>query len=321
MNDLHEPKHILFITSSRIGDAVLSTGLLDHIGRTVPGARVSIACGPLVTSLFEGYPFLEALYPLKKQKRHGHWLNLWKKAAFRRWHSVIDLRNSAVSRLIPAGQRFIYGSKIDSSRHKVEQAAQVMRLDYVPAPKLWFSEQQLKKAALLVPEGQPVLGVGPTANWRGKTWPVERFIEVVNWMTGPEGVMPNARVAVFSAPGEEEDACALFNSLVAERRLDLIAKTDPGSAAAALGRCSFYLGNDSGLMHCAAAAGISTLGLFGPSYPHLYRPWGEKSTYISTPESFDRLTDFEGYDVKTTGTLMGTLHVEAVKDKIIELLS
>ena len=36
---------ILFITSSRIGDAVLSTGLLDWLVRTHPDCRITVACG------------------------------------------------------------------------------------------------------------------------------------------------------------------------------------------------------------------------------------------------------------------------------------
>lgn len=321
MKDRQDHKHILFITSSRIGDAVLSTGLLDHILRTIPGARVSIACGPLVTTLFEGYPLLEQVFPLKKQKYNKHWIAFWKQTVGRKWHMVIDLRNSAVSRLIPARQRSIFGPGIDGSLHKTEQAARVMGLDYTPSPRLWPSDaQQMRARAFISPEeGPPVLGVGPTANWTGKTWPVERFIDVVRWMTAPGGVMAGARVAVFAAPGEEENARKLMDALPEGAGLDLVAKTDPGTAAAALGLCSFYIGNDSGLMHCAAAAGVPTLGLFGPSYPHLYRPWGTRCAYVSTPQSFDELTDFEGYDPKTVGSLMSSLSVEAVQDKILEM--
>ena len=36
---------ILFITSTRVGDAILSTGLLDHLITKHPGARITVACG------------------------------------------------------------------------------------------------------------------------------------------------------------------------------------------------------------------------------------------------------------------------------------
>src|SRR5688500_2914199 len=149
-------RHILFITSNRLGDAVLSTGLLNHILKTMPEARVTIACGPLPKTIFEGYPALAEIIPFRKEKYNLHWARLWKRLARRRWDVVIDLRNSAVSRLIPARRRFIYGSHIDRNLHKVEQAARTMRLDDTPSPVLWFTEKQRADAAAIIPEGGPV---------------------------------------------------------------------------------------------------------------------------------------------------------------------
>lgn len=316
MNDV---QHILFITSSRIGDAVLSSGLLNYMVREYPKSRITIACGPLAVSLFEGVPNLERIIPLKKQKRSGHWVTLWKEVIGTRWDIVVDLRNSAVSRLIFAKKRYIFGKAIPAGLHKVEQNAAVMRIDPAKAaPKLWFTKAQEEKAQALIPDGAPVLGIGPTANWIGKTWPAERFIEIIRFLSEEGGQMQGARVAVFAAPGEEEAARQVLASIPPERALDVIAKTDPGTAAATLARCDFYLGNDSGLMHCAAAAGVKTLGLFGPSWPHIYAPYGAHTSYVSTPENFTELTSFEGYSPKTCGCLMETLDVDMVKKKLME---
>ncbi len=308
--------NILFITASRIGDAVLSTGLLDHIAQTYPQARVTIVCGPLVTSLFEGYPLLKEIIPLQKQKHNRHWFELWKQVVRTRWDVVVDLRNSAVSRLIRAGERYIFGPRINPDLHKVEQNAAVMKLDYVPMPRLWFTQHQQQKAKELIPEGGFVLAVGPAANWPAKTWPAERFIKIVKWMTEHDGVMPDAPVAVFAAPGEEDIARKVLKSVPKERQFDVIDRANPGTAAAALARCDFYIGNDSGLMHCAAAAGVPTIGLFGPSYPYLYRPYGAHCDYAATPERFEELTGYEGYDPSTAPCLMESLSVDDVKKKI-----
>ena len=310
---------ILFITSSRIGDAVLSTGLLDYMAREHPDAKVTVVCGPLAASLFEGYPKLERIIPLKKQKHNRHWIDLWQQVSGTKWDIVVDLRNSLVSRVIRVRRRCIYGRHIDDRLHKVEQNAAVMNLAQVPAPKLWFTPAQSAKASSLIPDGVPVLGVGPSANWLAKTWPAENFIEIVKYITAPGGLLPGARVAVFGAPGEEAVAYEVLNSIPENLRIDAIAKGDPGTAAAAISKCDFYIGNDSGLMHCAAAVGVPTLGLFGPSYPHLYRPWGEHTAYISTPASFDELIAYPGYSAKTAPCLMHSLTVQAVKDKLDDM--
>ena len=220
--------NILFITASRIGDAVLSTGLLEFMTQKYPDAKVTIACGPLAVSLFEGYPNLEQIISLKKQRYNKHWIGLWQEVVGTRWDIVVDLRNSAVSRLLRAGGRHIFGNHIDKSLHKAEQNAAVMGLSEVPALKLWFTAGQNKAAEALIPDGDPVLGVGPAANWLAKTWPAERFIEVIQWATSDEGIMPGARVAVFAAPGEEEAAYQVLESVSGGRGVDVIAKTDPG---------------------------------------------------------------------------------------------
>ena len=309
-------RRILFITSNRLGDAVLSTGLLDYILQNDRAARVTIACGFLPATLFEGYPSLEALIPFKKEKYNLHWARLWARLVKTDWDQVIDLRNSAVSRLVPAKERFIYGPQIDQTKHKVEQAAETMRLNVVPSPKLWFTDAQTQKAQALVPNGSPVLGIGPTANWAGKIWPAERFIELIKILTAPDGILPGARVAVFAAPGEEAQARPVFESIPTERRIDVIAKCDPGTAAAALARCDLYIGHDSGLMHSAAAAGVPTIGLFGPSWPHLYAPWGPHTSYVTTPQTYDQLIAFEGYNTKTVGSLMTSLTLETVVESV-----
>lgn len=287
------------------------------MGRAHPNAKVTVACGKLCTSLFEGFPNVERVIPMVKRPWHGHWIDLWKQTSGTRWDIIVDLRNSAVSRLLRADQRYIFGKHIDKKSHKVEQMAQVMDLGIPPAPALHFTEVQREFAERLIAGDDLTICVGPAANWIGKTWPAERFIEVIQWMTAPGGVMAGARVAVFAAPGEEAQARLVLESVPADKRIDGIAKGTPGEAAAAIARCDFYIGNDSGLMHAAAAGGVKTLGLFGPSYPHLYRPWGDHTTYVQTPETFDQLIDFPGYDPKTLDrTLMNSLQTKTVIDII-----
>ena len=70
-------KKILFITSTRIGDAVLSMGILKHleIKYKTEGIDVTVACGALVKSFFEGVPFVSQIIPLKKEKYNIHLSN------------------------------------------------------------------------------------------------------------------------------------------------------------------------------------------------------------------------------------------------------
>ncbi len=308
---------VLFITSTRLGDAVLSTGILAALMKKHPVAKATVVCGPLPASIFEGFPNVERIIALKKRKRHGHWIELWRKTIGTRWDVVVDLRNSAVSRLIRAKERYIFGPHISQDLHKVEQAAAVAQMADVPAPVLYPTAAQEKFADALVAPHGPFIAVGPSANWIGKTWEPEKFIALIEWLTAADGLFPHARVAVFAAPGEEAQARPVLESVSPERRIDGIAKGTPGEVAAALARASFYVGNDSGLMHMAAAVGVPTFGLFGPSWPQLYRPWGDHTGFSRTPLDFAQLTDFPGYNPKTLKhTLMTGLTLEQVKHDI-----
>lgn len=316
-------KKILFITSTRIGDAILSTGVLSYILRTYPNARITIACGPLVESLFEGVPQLERIIPLQKQSWNRHWIKLWRQIVGTKWDLVVDLRNSAVSRLIRAEERFAYGSHIDRLQHKVTQNASVINVDEAEAqPRLFLTAEQIENAKILIPDGRPVLGIGPTANWAGKIWPVEKFKELIEMLTKDGEIFAGWRIAVFGAPGEEEMVNALFESLPEDKRINCIAKGTPGQAAAYLARCQFYIGNDSGLMHSAAAAGVQTVGLFGPTNDKLYAPYGTQTAVIRTPETLTELIGWEGFCAKSiTETMMGNLTVQTVEQGIKRLMA
>lgn len=303
---------ILFVTSNRIGDAVLSTGLLDHLLAAHPGARVTVACGPLPAPLFAAAPGVERVLTMTKAKRGGHWLKLWRQTVTTPWSLVVDLRASALAWLLPTRKRLVF-RPTHAALHRVRQlGALVGRADEPPAPRLWVSAEDQALAATLVPGGRPVLAVGPTANWGGKQWPADRFIEAVAHLTGPGGILPGAAVAVVAAPNERPAAEAVLASIPADRRIDLIGAGSLPVIGAALGRCAFYLGNDSGLMHMAAAAGTPTLGLFGPSREDHYAPWGERAAWVRTPQSFQDFITAPDYDYRSAETLMAGLEVPTV---------
>ena len=52
---------ILFITSSRVGDAILTTGILKYLVDHYKTAKFTIACGPVAKGLFDNVPGLEAI--------------------------------------------------------------------------------------------------------------------------------------------------------------------------------------------------------------------------------------------------------------------
>lgn len=303
---------LLFITSTRIGDAVLSTGLLSHLIDTNPGARVTIACGAEAAPLFEALPGLERVIVLNKRRLGLHWLGLWLQVAGRKWDHVVDLRGSALAYVVPHRARLVFHGDA-RPMHRVAQLAEAAGLKAELSPRLWTAPRHETEAARLAPDGAPILALGPTANWRGKEWPIENFIALAARLTGERGPLASGRVAVFGAAAERAAAQPLLDSLEPAHRLDLIGRIDLVTSFAVLKRCTLFIGNDSGLMHLAAAAGVPTLGLFGPSRETHYAPHGRFAAVVRTPESFEALIGQPGYDHRTTDTLMRSLSVDAVE--------
>ncbi|HKO08804.1 MAG TPA: glycosyltransferase family 9 protein [Alphaproteobacteria bacterium] len=309
---------LLFITHSRVGDAVLSTGVLSYLLDRYREARVTIACGRAPAELFEAVPGLEEIYIIDKQPRGRHWIGLWRHAVLRRWDAVVDLRASAIAYLLLARKRYV-SKPSKEPVHRLIHLARVVGVEGALEPRIWTKAEHWEQAKALVPEGPSVLAVAPTANWRGKMWRGARFAELIERLTAADGILPNARVAVLGAASERNLAQPVLASIRPARRIDLIGKISLLTAFTVLRRSALFIGNDSGLMHLAAAAGIPTLGLFGPSRPENYAPHGPRADFVRTPVPYDELVGRPGYDHRTTDTLMDSLTVDMVENAAVEL--
>jgi lipopolysaccharide heptosyltransferase III len=303
--------HILFVTATRIGDAVLSTGLLSCLIERHPRARLTIAAGPVAAPLFEAVPGLERVVVMEKRRWSSHWLRCYSTVATRRWDLVVDLRGSALAWLLRAGNRKVM-AKGDAGEHRVRQLARLFDLDPPPSPHLWTAPHHEQAAKALLSPGAPVLAIGPAANWRAKQWRAERFAELAVRLTAASGPLSGSPVAVLAAPHEYELAAPVLGALPPERRINLVGRADLLTAAAVLRRCAMFIGNDTGLMHIAAASGTPTLGLFGPSPVAQYAPWGRRTAWVRSADPPEAMFG-PGFDHRTTGTLMDGLSVDAAE--------
>lgn len=309
---------ILFVTATRIGDAVLSTGLLRHLIERYPGAALTIAAGPLAAPLFADVPGLARVIVVEKKAGKLHWPALYMQVVGSRWDLVVDLRGSALAYLLRVQERRVM-AKGYAAEHRVHQLARLFDLEPPPAPMLWFGAQHSAAATALVPTGAPVLAVGPAANWQGKEWRAARFAELAQRLTAPNGPLPGARVAVMAAAHERAQAAPVIAALPRERVIDLVGKLDLLTAAAILRNAVLFVGNDTGLMHLAAAAGAPTLGLFGPSNVKVYAPWGPRAAFVQTAIPYSRLFP-PGWNRFTTDSMLDSLSVDMAEEGARALL-
>jgi ADP-heptose:LPS heptosyltransferase len=269
---------ILFIASSRIGDAVIGSGVLERLRSESPRARITVACGAAAAPVFWRLPGLERLIVFEKEPLDFHWVRLWGRLVFRFWDVAVDVRGSGLTFLLPVRRRYVLrGGRRPGRRY--QQLAAGMGFAPAPLPVAWVSAADEAQAARLMPAG-PVIALGPTANWDGKIWPADRFVAVFRALAE---VIPGARAAIFAGPGAAEQARAAPVLAALPDAFDFVGRLDLPVVAACLRRATIFIGNDSGLMHLAAAAGVPTLGLFGRSRASEYAPAGVRTAVAVAP--------------------------------------
>ena len=287
------PFSILFIAPSRIGDAVLSSGLIKTLIDEIPGARFTLVASALTAPLYAQTPGLEATIVMEKKRGAGHWFALWRQVRNRHWGLVVDLRGSGLARVLGPTRRAVHKAG-GPPVHKVIEAARLLKLeDTPPAPFLFTNPEIEARAEALTAGAGPILAIAPAANWIGKTWPAERFALVARALLGPEGSLVGGRLMVLGGPDDRGAAAPVMAAVPRSRCIDLVGREDLLVCFAALKRVRLFIGADSGLMHLAAAAGAPTLALFGPSDETLYAPWGPLARTVRGARSF---ADFQRVD-------------------------
>lgn len=272
---------VLIVTGSMIGDVILSTGAIAEILKRHEGARFTIVCSPGTAILFRHTPAAAEVIPLAKQKRGGHWFGLYRKLGGRRWTAVYDFRDSVFSRFL-GGPRRTPTKTSGPVVHKVVEASSILGDGGPFSPRLWLAPTDASRLPKGLGGSRLVVTLGPGATRLGKTWPSERFGELAARLTGPDGVLADAMVVVTGGPMDVPAARIIGAALPSNRFVDMTG-ADLLVTAEAMARSTLFVGNDSGMMHLAAAAGAPTLGLFGPTDERLYGPWGDRAA-VARPD-------------------------------------
>jgi heptosyltransferase-3 len=288
---------VLFIGPTYIGDAAIATGLIDHVLRQHPDARLTIACGGAAAPLFRAAPNLDRVVSVVKRGALGHWLELWREFVGTRWDIVVDLRGSGLAWFLRAGERYVFRVRTDVA-HRTQALAATLGLRDLPPPVMWTSAEEDAEARRLLPPDGPVIALGPTGNWPPKLWPADRFIELVRRLTAADAPLANARIAVLAAEHERPIVAPLLAGLPRERTIELVGRLKLTGVCAVLKRATLFIGNDSGPLYLAVACGIPAVGLFGPT-PGLFgppagpapAPWAPKAAAIRTQESASTVGD------------------------------
>lgn len=120
-----------------------------------------------------------------------------------------------------------------------------------------------------------LVAFGPGSKWPSKVWPEERYAAVGKELISNSDVFP----IVFGGVEDRELGERLIEGW--GRGANAAGALSVRESAAALGRCRMYIGNDTGTMHLAAAAGTRCVVLMSAlDWPGHWNPYGEGHTVL-----------------------------------------
>ena len=311
---------VLFITSTRIGDAVLSTSILNYIKNRFPNSYFYIATGKTPAPLFKNFQNVKKIFILEKKFFKIHWLELWLQTFFNKWDIVVDLRGSIISYLLFNNQKYVYKS-INKNIHRLDELALLMKTKYLPLPSIPILKKDTKKISKDFLKLKNFIAIGASANWPAKIWPSKNFVKLIKMLLKERKLVKKKSIVFFGSSKDLKNIKKITKHLKKFRVRNLCGKLNLIQVAAHLNKCKIFVGNDSGLMHIASAVGVPTLGLFGPSLASRYAPKGNNAYYIRTKKTFNQLTGAKNFDWNTKKNLMSSLSVNAVFNKIKKILT
>lgn len=163
----------------------------------------------------------------------------------------------------------------DLSVHlKKEFASQAgLEQEILPAPRIYLSE---KDKIDFTPEGK-WLAVDIRSGWESRRWPAENFEKTCRMLKEKWGV----KIAEVGKNGWS--SMAYFkNGKLSCCDINFTDRLSLNQTAWVIAKCGFFLGNDSGLAHLAAAVGARSFVLYGPAQAELRYHKGFTSAFFDT---------------------------------------
>ena len=301
---------ILVRAPNWVGDAVMAIPALEAIRRARADEEIVVLARPAVAELFSGQPFADRILLYDFRGRHAGWLGREKLVADLRKENfdvAVLLQNAFEAAWLAwrAGIPERIGYARDARGPLLTKAIRVPQEGEIPKHEAHYYLELLRRAgwcessevippiSLVVTdaaraaaesalrnagarENSRRIAIAPGASYgAAKCWPPERFAQLADRLISESG----ADVIFFGTPVEKEIA-ARIRSNMKSRAIVLVGETSMRDLAALFSSCSLFIGNDSGAMHVAAAAGLPVIGIFGPTDPDGTAPAAEHFTLL-----------------------------------------
>ncbi|RWG76472.1 MAG: glycosyltransferase family 9 protein [Mesorhizobium sp.] len=303
-------RSILILQTKFIGDIVLASVLAKNLQLEYPGVRIVFLCEARFAGFLTAHGIATEVIPFTRARMRGTPLQRGRElvrvvGALRRhrFDMAIDITDSKTSRLVsslvrapvrvghhpterplrwherqPANVRmkpFGFGEKHYLFRYL--SPLEVLGVDLrvrVPAirPLPFETTRVLALLGKYLLRPKAFVAVHPGASFPGRRWQPERFAAAIDRIATETGL----DVVVVGGP-EEKEAADKIMAAAKTPVVNMVGALSLETLLALLKEARLFVGNESGPMHMAAAAGTPVVGLFGLTNPIKWGPVGAPS--------------------------------------------
>lgn len=260
-----------------LGDAVMASAAIELLTKNYEKAELTFFASFAACELYKIHPYAEKIIIDESKKSGKRWRALKKVAQEAgNFDLALSFRSSFASKILffflQAKKKFIF-KKSKKKQHQVlkyltfvEKSLKIKEEN--PALKLYFPAKKLAK---------PSFGINAGASFgSAKRWEARKFAEVAL------AFADNFDILLFGSKNEE-DICEEIERIIRENGKEcknLCGKTSIKELCETIAGLEFFLTNDSGPMHIAAAYKIKTIAIFGPTKFEETSPFQNENAYI-----------------------------------------
>lgn len=291
-----------------VGDAVMTLPAIEAVRRIFPQSRITVLAKPWVLSVYEGHPAVDDVIPYERANGFASGITGIKRTVARvrreKFDLAILLQNAFEAAFVAFMGRIPcrIGYSTDCRGillthparknrrilrvHQVEYYLNILRMMGWAAetadPHLYVSKEDREKGVKILEShdltgDDYIVGLSPGAIYgSAKRWPAERFSEIGDRACERWG----ARTVVLGT-AKEASICEEVCRAMSNNAINLCAETSLREAMGVIERCDFFVTNDSGLMHIAAALGVPTVAIFGPTDTVTTSPRGLRTRIVT----------------------------------------
>lgn len=287
-----DPASVLVVVTRRMGDVLLATPVLRSIKDAWPHAAVDVLVFAGTQGFLMGNPDVRRVLTVPERPALGAHLKFVAKLA-----RTYDLALSLLPGDRPTIYAWIAGKRRagllepgyksrwkralldtwvpfdDRDTHTVRaHLALLGAIGVAPVPRVlasWTPDDERLVERLVASLGRERYAVlHPFPKFRYKMWTESGWHAVAEWLAA-QGLS----VVLTGGPDDDERQ---YVGRIANRlpgALDLSGKLSAGGTAFVVSKAAVYVGPDTAVTHAAAALGVPTVALFGPTNPVKWGPW------------------------------------------------